>query len=238
MKKPNNTSWEALDKAWQKQIREKEVDIPAGMWEQLENRLNKKPIKPLWIRINIWTWSAAAVLAIIIGLNWESAPLSETKKNAKITIPELIQAQPVTRVKQKNPNMVLTSRPKQVIKKEVETIYSPALEQNMQLEAPMALSKVEEKSEQTEEIWVSVDINPINESTKPLLVAETINVPVKKNKRILVQLIKQVKQVIEGERLDWQALKERNRPLEDGIHQVANTYYRTEQTVKQAFQIQ
>jgi hypothetical protein len=51
-------------------------------------------------------------------------------------------------------------------------------------------------------------------------------------------LIKQVKQVVAGEELDWQQLKEGNRPLEDGIHQVANTYYRAEQTVKQTFQIQ
>jgi hypothetical protein len=52
------------------------------------------------------------------------------------------------------------------------------------------------------------------------------------------RLLKQVKQVVAGEQLDWQQLKEGNQPLEDGIHKVANTYYRTEQTIKQTFQIQ
>ena len=122
--------------------------------------------------------------------------------------------------------------------KEPEQVYTPSIEPGIILNDQQPdLAKVDSKPEAIEEIWVRVDIDPI-ESPKPLSVAQLDATPTKKRKGLLGRLIKQVKQVVAGEELDWQQLKEGNRPLEDGIHQVANTYYRTEQTVKQTFQIQ
>jgi hypothetical protein len=102
----------------------------------------------------------------------------------------------------------------------------------------VTIAKAEEKPEQVEEIWVRIDINPVEENVKPVVLAKQEPSEITKKKTFIGRILKQVKQVAAGEQLNWQELKEGNRHLEDGIHQVVNTYYRTEQTVKQTFQIQ
>lgn len=240
MKKPNNTSWEALEKAWQKQIQAQESEVPANMWERMEKQLDEKCVRPLWLRMNTWVWSAAAVIAILIGLNWESSlPPAKTLANvaqvenqqSNLAAPSVL---PVLVTHKAAPEVII----KEQKHRETEQVYTPAVEPGIILnDQQPVLAKVDSKPEAIEEIWVRVDIDPI-ESPKPLSVAQLDATPTKKRKGLLGRLIKQVKQVVAGEELDWQQLKEGNRPLEDGIHQVANTYYRTEQTVKQTFQIQ
>lgn len=240
MKKPNNTSWEALEKAWQKQIQAQESDIPANMWERMEQRLDEKPVRPFWLRMNTWVWSAAAVLAVIIGLNWEgnvelpqqSNPLqqavsSETKPSVSSNASSLAVSEPIT--KPKSTSNTLSNH-----------VITPTAEPIVIQKDPQPLvAQAEKAPEQPEEVWVRIDIDPVEETAKPTSVAQREDVPVlTKNKTFVGRLLKQVKQVVAGEQLDWQSLKEGNRSLEDGIHQVANTYYRTEQTVKQTFQIQ
>jgi hypothetical protein len=46
MKEPNNTSWEALEKAWQKQIQETSDEVPSRLWDELATRLDEKPARP------------------------------------------------------------------------------------------------------------------------------------------------------------------------------------------------
>lgn len=240
MKKPNNTSWEALEKAWQKQIQAHESEVPANMWERMEKQLDEKRVRPLWLRMNTWVWSAAAAIAVLIGLNWESSVETTT------IVPSVAQLEnQQSNLAAPNELPVLTTHKaasevinKEQKRKEPEQVYTPSVEPGIILnDQQPVLAKVDSKQEADEEIWVRVDIDPI-ESTKPILVAQVDETPTKKRKGLLGRLIKQVKQVVAGEELDWQQLKEGNRPLEDGIHQVANTYYRTEQTVKQTFQIQ
>jgi hypothetical protein len=240
MKKPNNTSWEALEKAWQKQIQAHESEVPANMWERMEKQLDEKRVRPLWLRMNTWVWSAAAVIAILISLNWES---SVTPAKTAPTVTQVKNQQPDHAAPGELPVLATQKAAPEVIireqkHREPEQVYTPSVEPGIILnDQQPVLAKVDSKPEAEEEIWVRVDIDPI-ESPKPLSVAQLDATPTKKRKGLLGRLIKQVKQVVAGEDLDWQQLKEGNRPLEDGIHQVANTYYRTEQTVKQTFQIQ
>jgi hypothetical protein len=106
-------------------------------------------------------------------------------------------------------------------------------------EARAPIASVAPKEEESEEIWVRVDIDPVKENAKPVSVAyqEEPEQP-KQKKSGLGRFLKQLRQVVKGEQPDREELRERKPSLVDGIHQVANTYYRTEQTVKQTFQIQ
>lgn len=240
MKKPNNTSWEALEKAWQKQIQAQESDIPANMWLRMEQRMDEKPVRPLWLRMNTWVWSAAAVLAVIIGLNREGnvempqqsntiqqAVGTEIKPRVSSNAPALASNEPITK-----PQYISNALSNQAMTPAVEPIV-------IQKDPQPQVAQAEKAPEQPEEVWVRIDIDPVEETAKPISVAQREDVPVLTKKKTFVgRLLKQVKQVVAGEQVDWQALKEGNRSLEDGIHQVANTYYRTEQTVKQTFQIQ
>jgi hypothetical protein len=83
-----------------------------------------------------------------------------------------------------------------------------------------------------------VDIDPVEEKAMPVAVAYRENEPPKQKQRGLGRFLKQLKQVVKGEEPVWQELREGKPSIIDGIHQVANTYYRTEQTVKQTFQLQ
>lgn len=241
MNKSNITSWEALDKAWQKQIQEQSDEVPAGLWDQIDARLNEKPARPMWTRLSLspWTWSAAAVLAVVIGMNWESGKPSTVSVVANVENPKAVKQAITITPAQKGQDVAQVMQRKRIIQNQVREINSPTLEQEVKPEVPIApIAKAEEKLEQVESIWVRIDINPIEENAKPPVVAQQEAPVITKKKSFIGRLLKQVKQVAAGEQLDWQQLKEGNQPLEDGIHQVANTYYRTEQTIKQTFQIQ
>lgn len=241
MKEPKNTSWEALEKAWQKQIQESSDEIPSKLWEELAERLDEKPAIPLWTRVRLspWTWSAAAILAIVVGLKWDSnIPVQpKTTTEAKIQLPKLVEPpkMPILASSER----ISEQHSEDIRKPEPNQLYTPAVEPGVEVQEQQPLvAKAEAKPEQPEEVWVRIDINPAEENVKPAAVAQQEAPVLTKKKTFLGRLLKQVKQVAAGEQLDWQALKEGNRSLEDGIHQVANTYYRTEQTVKQTFQIQ
>jgi hypothetical protein len=243
MKKPINTSWEALEKAWQKQIQAQESDVPANMWERMEQRMDKKSVRPLWLRMNTWAWSAAAALAVIVSLNWESnvelPPYSNPKKQAisSVAKPSITSNTPTLDVR----TNVLELKSEQTTNKASHQIIPTSVKQPevIQMDQQPLVAQITKTPEQAEEVWVRIDIDPVEETTTQTSVAQREDVPVLTKKKTFVgRLLKQVRQVVVGEQLDWQALKEGNRSLEDGIHQVANTYYRTEQTVKQTFQIQ
>lgn len=241
MKKPNNTSWEALEKAWQKQIQESSDEVPSKLWDKLSERLDEKPAVPLWTRVRLspWTWSAAAILAIVVGINWEIDTPIQPKTTAKVDIPLPKLAEPTKIADLTSIEPRSEQHSKHIAKPEPEQLYTPAVEPGVEIQEQQPIvAKAEAKQEQTEEVWVRIDINPVEENVKPVLVSQQDAPVVTKKKTFLGRLLKQVKQVASGEQLDWQELKEGNRSLEDGIHQVANTYYRTEQTIKQTFQIQ
>lgn len=243
MNEPNNTSWEELDKVWRNKIQERVDEVPAGIWDKIETRLDEQQVRPMWTRVRMspWTWSAAAVMAILIGLNWDQSMPEEKEKplvvhsNTKPASSEPLHAasdeeMPVvaksTHAKQKE-----TLAP--VILEKLPNVETQVME-----EAQEPIASMAPKQEDTEEIWVRVDIDPVEEKAKPIAVAYQENVPNKQKKSGLGKFLKQLKQVVKGEEPNWQAIGEGKPSLMDGIHQVANTYYRTEQTVKQTFQIQ
>jgi hypothetical protein len=241
MKEPKNTSWEALEKAWQKQIQETSDDVPANLWEELSTRLDEKAVVPLWTRLRLspWTWSAAAMFAVAIGLNWPiNTPTQQKTLAAKESqVPrmnELVESPVLASIKR-----IPQQQSERNMNPELNQVYTPAVEPGVQLtDQQPIVAQTEPKPDLPEEVWVRIDINPVDEEVRPAVVAQQEIPVITKKKTFLGRLLKQVKQVAAGEQLDWQALKEGNRSLEDGIHQVANTYYRTEQTVKQTFQIQ
>ena len=241
MKEPKNTSWEALEKAWQKQIQETNDEVPSKLWGELSARLDEKAAVPLWTRLRLspWTWSAAAILAIVVGINWDSNIPVQPKKTAEaeIQLPKLNEPTKIADLASIEHKSEQQSE--HIAKTEPNQLYIPAVEPGVELpdQQPIVAQK-EAKPEQSEEVWVRIDINPVEENSKPVVQAQQEAPVVTKKKTFFGRLLKQVKQVAAGEQLDWQELKEGNRSLEDGIHQVANTYYRTEQTVKQTFQIQ
>jgi hypothetical protein len=247
MKEPNNTSWEALEKAWQKQIQETSDEVPSRLWDELATRLDEKPARPLWTRVSLspWTWSAAAIIAIVIGINWEnSTPTTHhTVAKAKVQAPVNEQINVVVQEKKEEKDIrhtyVVKNQPKPVILSPSQEDATSNIEQVVVSEQPgVALAKAAEKPEQAEEIWVRIDINPVEENAKPIALAQQDSPVITKKKTFIGRILKQVKQVAAGEQLNWQELKEGNRPLEDGIHLVVNTFYRTEQSIKQTFQIQ
>lgn len=241
MKEPNNTSWEALEKAWQKQIQDQEAKVPSDMWGRIDERLNEKPVRPMWTRVRLspWTWSAAAVIALVIGINWESNKPTEkqTVRKTEIEIPK--STEPSNMPLQVGDERIVTQVPERIAKLPT-SVPAAAVEPVIILpdQEPPVVVQAEVKPEQAEEIWVRIDINPAEEIAKPMVVAQQDEPKLTKRKTFIGRLLKQVRQVAAGEQLNWQELKEGNRPLEDGIHQVANTYYRTEQSIKQTLQIQ
>jgi hypothetical protein len=244
MNEPNNTSWEELDKVWRKKIQDQADDVPANLWDKIETRLDEQQVRPMWARVRMspWTWSAAAVIAILIGLNWDQS-MPEEKGNPLVVeskikpsssepihLPADVEELTTTQAK---PSVVRESLAPSVIEK------LPNVETQVMEEARAPIASVAPKEEESEEIWVRVDIDPVKENAKPVSVAyqEEPEQP-KQKKSGLGRFLKQLRQVVKGEQPDWEELREGKPSLVDGIHQVANTYYRTEQTVKQTFQIQ
>jgi hypothetical protein len=241
MKEPNNTSWEALEKAWQKQIQESNDEVPSKLWEELEARLDEKPARPLWTRVSLspWTWSVAAILAIVIGINWENSRPTAQQTVAQANVQAPVKEQISVVAEEKRHELVSRIQTKPTIVSHTQEQTTPAIEQVVVSQEPnVTIAKAEEKPDQVEEVWVRIDINPVADIVKPTAVDQQDAPVVIKKKTFIGRILKQVRQVAAGEQLNWQELKEGNRPLEDGIHQVVNTYYRTEQTVKQTFQFQ
>jgi hypothetical protein len=48
----------------------------------------------------------------------------------------------------------------------------------------------------------------------------------------------EIRQALDGEPVNWQKLKEGNPAFENNIHNVANTYIKTEENLKRTLQIQ
>ena len=86
-----------------------------------------------------------------------------------------------------------------------------------------------------ESVELLIDIQPSqanNQEKENSYVPE----PSKKRHSLFARVVKQLKQAIDGEPVDWQTLKQGDPKLENSIHQVANTYIKTEQVVQRTFQ--
>ena len=230
MKDEHKNTWEQIDARWRAQLGGKVEPAPEFNWKQLDD-VTSRPVVPLWRKVSLSPWSWAAVLALSIGLNWQSVeteptvlPVFASEKNVVIAPTEPLLVSQVE--KQGIPNRhvaveIKPDTPQQIPVPEIEVAKSVELPQ-------------ETKSEEDEVILVRVDIDPIEEkSVTP--VTEVIEKLVKPKRNLISQLIRQV---IVGEPGGWREIANSNDKLSDGIHQVANTVIRTEQSVKQTLQIQ
>jgi hypothetical protein len=243
MNEPNNTSWEELDKIWRKKIQDQSDEVPSNLWDKIETKLDEQEVRPMWTRIRLspWTWSAAAVITILIGLNWNQSPQEE--KGSPLVVeskikPTTLESIPLS----SDAETIVSAQVRPTIDQEPSA--PPVIEKLLNVDSPIAeeakepIAAVAPKQENDEEIWVRVDIDPVEEKAIPVAVAYRESEPPKQKQRGLGRFLKQLKQVVKGEQPVWQELREGKPSLIDGIHQVANTYYRTEQTVKQTFQLQ
>jgi hypothetical protein len=228
-------NWNSVEEKWREQLQNKSEDIPEGLWSRLEERLEEKPTR----RFPIY-WAAAAMLLLALGLswNWNTAPEEGAVE--------------VTRVIEKTEPLVekvetSTAKPLIVMNKATEPAFQKASSQPASDEAAPTMSIIEEavkeevvatapttekKEESPEIVTVRLDINPIvEEEVKPAFTQQ------KRRKSLFGKIVGEIRQALDGEPVNWQKLKEGNAAFENSIHNVANTYVKTEENFKRTLQL-
>jgi hypothetical protein len=233
MKDKNKITWEHVEAQWRGQMAQLEEPAPAFNWDQLD-ATNSRPIIPLWRRVAQSPWAWTAVLGLSIGLNWQNIETAQTvlptvavtQKQMEEPSEQLVSKQdaPKVRVQMIKPIGIAT-QPADI---------SPVAEEEITVAKVVDLSQAVETKNEEEVILVRIDIDPIEER-KTMQVAETVEKPVKRKRNLLGQIFRQV---ISGEPGGWREIANSNDKLSDGIHLVANTVIRTEQSVKQTLQFQ
>jgi hypothetical protein len=233
MKEEHKNTWEHVEAQWRGQLAQQEEPAPAFNWDQLDAS-NSRPIIPLWRRVTQSPWAWAAVLGLSIGLNWQNVETAQTvlpsvavtQKQMEKPSEQLISKQDVPKV------LVQMIKPVGIATKPAD-ISSVAVEEIAVAKA-VDLPKAVETKDEEEVVLVRIDIDPIEEK-KAILVQENFEKPVKRKRNLLGQIFRQV---ISGEPGGWREIANSNDKLSDGIHLVANTVIRTEQSVKQTLQFQ
>jgi hypothetical protein len=231
MKDEHKNTCEQVDARWRAQLGEKEEPAPEFNWKQLDD-VTARPVVPLWRKVSQSPWGWAAMLALSIGLNWQSVETAQTSlpKIAAMEKKEINFSVPIIALKA--PKEAMQIRPDKVLLN-LSTVLADNPKEEIQVVKSEELPKSIE-NEEDEIILVRVDIDSIEEkSFTP--VTEVAEKPVKRKQNLISQLIRQV---IVGEPGGWREIANSNDKLSDGIHQVANTVIRTEQSVKQTLQIQ
>jgi hypothetical protein len=254
MKEHNKDSWEKLEAHWKHKIEENSDSPNPNLWKQLENRLDeqtqeKKKNKIVFLKFGSW----AAFLAIALGFIWVRLQTSPTQTISQV-VPKIIQTEKITVEKkslQKETFQIKegikawdkngVASPNQIKKRSKEVIIPKTIEKQEEMViAGIDISVLKEpklqapdKQEEQAEIWVKVAIDPIQNAQKAdqTLLTEEKTLPIKK-KKSLGQMIRQLKNLMDGE-----AVNDNNpNTIQEGIHQVANKYYQTEEKFKQTFQ--
>jgi hypothetical protein len=227
--------WNSVDEKWREQLQNKSEDIPEGLWSRLEERLEEKPVR----RFPIY-WAAAAMLLLALGLswNWNSAP----EKAAEVTHIIKKTDSPVEKVaaSASEPLIVANKAPESIILKaslkpvSIEESPVSLVVDSPKEEIVAAVPVIEKKEESQEIVTVRLDIDPImeEEEVKPTFTQQ------KRRKSLFGKIVGEIRQALDGEPVNWQKLKEGNPAFENNIHNVANTYIKTEENLKRTLQIQ
>ena len=227
--------WNSVEEKWREQLQNKSDDIPEGLWSRIEERLEEKPLR----RFPIY-WAAAAMLLIALGLswNWNTAPEETRAVASEVTTAPATSETPVSQNVQESTE-TLTSSPistvtvpstsdEQVSVSLSEPVVTEEIKQKEEVAAVQPL--IESKAEPEEIVTVRLDIDPIQEEERPVA---------KRRKRSLFgKILGEIRQALDGEPVNWQKLKEGNPAFENNIHNVANTYVKTEENLKRTLQIQ
>jgi hypothetical protein len=229
-------NWNSVEEKWREQLQNKSEDIPEGLWSRIEERLEEKPTR----RFPIY-WAAAAMLLLALGLswNWNTAPEEDAIEVTRVIEKTDIPVEKVA---------TSESEPLIVPIKATEPAFQKASSQPASDEAAPTMSIIEEavkeevvatapttekKEESPEIVTVRLDINPIvEEEVKPAFTQQ------KRRKSLFGKIVGEIRQALDGEPVNWQKLKEGNAAFENSIHNVANTYVKTEENFKRTLQLQ
>ena len=148
---------------------------------------------------------------------------------------EVSQKRPIERTV---PSIIQNSDPQEAKIVRVEEESQPALitPNPVQTAEPVIAAELPQvsKADEEEVVFVRIDIDPVEENHIQSAV-EVNEKPIKRKRNLLGQILRQV---IVREAGGWRNIANSNDKLTEGIHQVANTVIRTEQTVKQTLQFQ
>jgi hypothetical protein len=226
-------NWNSVEEKWREQLQNKSDDIPEGLWSRIEERLDEKPAR----RFPIY-WAAAAMLLIAIGISWNYNPATEediqaTKVEKSSAPVEMAVTEPSPLVLEvENSSLpTLKSSPAEVAMATSTTPEVTIIEQAPTEIVVASAPSIEKKSDAEEVIIVRLDIDPIEE-VKPTFTQQ------KRRKSLFGKIVGEIRQALDGEPVNWQKLKEGNPALENNIHNVANTYIKTEENLKRTLQIQ
>jgi hypothetical protein len=181
------------------------------------------------------------MLLLALGLSWNWNPATEegaaevSRVIEKMEVPVKKTAEPV-------------SEPLIVAIKATESTFPKASFQPVSIEESPAsvvvdspkeevvatVPMIEKKEESQEILTVRLDIDPImeEEEVKPAFTQQ------KRRKSLFGKIVGEIRQALDGEPVNWQKLKEGNPAFENNIHNVANTYIKTEENLKRTLQIQ
>ena len=228
-------NWNSVEEKWREQLQNKSDDIPERLWSRIEERLEEKPVR----RFPIY-WAAAAMLLIALGLswNWNAAPEETRAVASEVTTAPTTSETPLSQNVQESTE-TLTSSPISTVtvsstsdEQEPVLLSEPVVTEEIKQKEEVAAAQplIESKAEPVEIVTVRLDIDPIQEEERPVA---------KRRKRSLFgKIVGEIRQALDGEPVNWQRLKEGNPAFENNIHNVANTYVKTEENLKRTLQIQ
>ena len=227
--------WNSVEEKWREQLQNKSDDIPEGLWSRIEERLEEKPVR----RFPIY-WAAAAMLLIAVGLswNWNATPEETRAVASEVTTAPSSSETPLSQNAQESTETLTSSPISKVTVSSTSDEQAPVIQSEPVLteeiknkeEVAAAQPLIESKAEPVEIVTVRLDIDPIQEEERPVA---------KRRKRSLFgKIVGEIRQALDGEPVNWQRLKEGNPAFENNIHNVANTYVKTEENLKRTLQIQ
>lgn len=233
-------NWNSVEEQWREQLQDKSEDIPEGLWSRLEERLEEKPRR----RFPIY-WSAAAMLLLALGLSWNWNPAPEEgaaevtgvieKKNALVEkTATSVSEQIIVPNKSTESSFAKASlQPESEVDNPVAAVIEEAQKEKIVASFPAIVKVIEKQEESPEILTVRLDIDPIvEEEVRPAFTQQ------KRRKSLLGKIVGEIRQALDGEPVNWQKLKEGNAAFENSIHNVANTYVKTEENLKRTLQIQ
>ena len=227
-------NWNSVEEKWREQLQNKSDDIPEGLWSRIEERLEEKPVR----RFPIY-WAAAAMLLLAFGLSWnwkavpeESTEVAKTEKTVAPLekVPSAVPEEMVVSNKAIEATSTKTSLKPAL---EVESPVATVIQESPKDEIIATVPVIDKKEESQDIVTVRLDIDPIvEEEVKPAFTQQ------KRRKSLFGKIVGEIRQALDGEPVNWQRLKEGNPAFENNIHNVANTYVKTEENLKRTLQIQ
>jgi hypothetical protein len=228
--------WNSVEEKWREQLQNKSDDIPEGLWSRIEERLEEKPVR----RFPIY-WAAAAMLLIAVGLswNWNTVPEETRAVASEVNTAPTFTETPVSQGVQESTETLASSPistvtvPSTSDEQESVLLSEPVVTEEIKHKEEVAAVQplVESKAEPVEIVTVRLDIDPIQEE-------EERPVAKRRKRSLFGKIVGEIRQALDGEPVNWQKLKEGNPAFENNIHNVANTYVKTEENLKRTLQIQ